>query len=170
MIDGLSAVGLALAAMAVLGAAAAWTFYVSHRQPRRARATDDVSAALPPERAVPVDSALVQQLYRQREWRHIRPLLTDDFVLIGPDGAHAGLDAFRRENVRLQATYEDADSTVEAVLADLERPAVLYVRSRERARARRGPDLDVTAWTRIVVASSGTQVRELGPSSVIGRA
>jgi hypothetical protein len=31
------------------------------------------------------------------------------------------------------------------------------------------PDIDVIAWTRVVVAPCGTRVRELGPTTIIGR-
>lgn len=166
MVDGLTTGELALTLAVLVGVAAAWAVYV-RRRPWRTRAHDEEPAALPPDGAVPVDSALVRRLYAQREWRDIRPLLADDFVLVGRAGARFGVDALRSMNERLDATYEDVQVAVELVLADLERPTVLYVRGHERGRARRGPDLDVTAWTRIVVAQSGTKVRELGPSSVI---
>ncbi|RKQ93715.1 hypothetical protein C8N24_3586 [Solirubrobacter pauli] len=169
MVDGLTTGELALTLAVLVGVAAVWAAYI-RRRPWRTRAHDEEPAALPPDAAVPVDSALVQRLYAQREWRDIRPLLTDDFVLVGREGARFGADALRDMNDRLGASYDDLHTTVELVLADLERPAVLYVRGRERGRARRGPDLDVTAWTRIVVAQSGTKVRELGPSSVISSA
>lgn len=166
MIDGLSTGELALVLAAILAVVAGWTLYVRHRRPVRAPVDP---AASPPDGTVPVDSPLVERLYASRDWSAIRPLLTDDFALVGPHGTRAGLDAFRRTNEQMASAYEDLHATVELIVADLEHPSVLYVRDHSRGRARKkGPDLDVTAWTRVVVASDGTHIRELGPSTVVG--
>lgn len=169
MVDGLTTGELALTLAVVVAVVVAWAVYGRHHAVRT-RTPAAEPGALPPDGAVPVDSALVHRLYAQREWQDIRPLLADDFVLVGREGARFGANMLRHMNEKLEATYDDLHTTIELVLADLERPAVLYVRGRERGRGRRGPDLDVTAWTRIVVAQSGTKVRELGPSSVISSA
>jgi hypothetical protein len=170
VIDGLSTGDIAITLAAILAVVAAWTLYVRRRMPgrvRRALAGMADPEATPPAGAVPVDSALVQRLYALEDWDQIRGLLTDDFVLRGPNGSSAGLEELRRTNALMAAAYEELHATVETVLADLEHPSVLYVRDHSRGRAKKGPDLDVTAWTRVVVAASGTRVREIGPTSVI---
>lgn len=150
MIDGLSGGELALVLVAVLAVVTGWRLYLRLR-PGAGRRNDP--AAAPPETAVPVDSALVELLYAARGWKELRPLLADDFALVGPDGARAGLEAFRRA-----VTGDDRRAAVELILADLAQPTVLFVRARTE---------DERAWTRVVVAPNGTRVRELGPSTVV---
>jgi hypothetical protein len=170
VIDGLTTGEIAITLAAILAVVAAWTLYVRRRltdRGRRSLAGMADPEATPPERAVPVDSALVERLYALQDWDEIRALLTDDFVLRGPNGTQAGLEELRRTNELMAGAYEELHATVEAVLADLEHPSVLYVRDHSRGRAQKGPDLDITAWTRVVVAANGTRIRELGPTSVI---
>jgi hypothetical protein len=71
----------------------------------------------------------------------------------------------------MEGQLKDLHATIEAILADLAEPTVLYVRDRTRGRTlyRDRPDVDVIAWTRVVVAPCGTRIRELGPTTVIGR-
>ncbi|MBE2318242.1 nuclear transport factor 2 family protein [Solirubrobacter sp. CPCC 204708] len=127
--------------------------------------------ALPPATAVEVECPLVHRLYTTREWEQTRPMLADDFVLIGPNGGRAGLDALRRTNELMAGAYEDLHAEIETVVSDPAAPRVLYVRDHSRGRAKdSGERLDVRAWSRVVLTEDGTQVRELGPSSVINRA
>ena len=136
---------------------------------REAFAWMESVVALPPAAAVEVESALVRALYTAREWEQTRAMLADDFVLIGPSG-RAGLDELRRSNELMADAYEDLHAEIETIVSDPAAPAVLYVRDHSRGRPKDGgPPLDVRAWTRVLVSADGTQVRELGPNSVISR-
>jgi hypothetical protein len=128
------------------------------------RASDP--AALPPETAVPVDSALVQRLYATRTWSETQPLLAADFVMILPNGRRGGAQTLEESTALMESLYVDPRATVEAVFADLEQPSVLYVRDRARLQPLRGDVFEAKAWTRMVVAPCGTRIRELGPTNV----
>lgn len=134
---------------------------------RESLAWMETVVALPPATAVEVECDLVHRLYTTREWEKTRAMLADDFVLIGATG-RAGLEALRRTNELMADAYEDLQAEIETVVSDPAAPSVLYVRDHSRGRPKDGgPALDVRAWTRVVVSDDGTQVRELGPSSVI---
>ncbi|MDA0182574.1 nuclear transport factor 2 family protein [Solirubrobacter phytolaccae] len=134
---------------------------------RDAFAWMETVVALPPATAVEVECELVHRLYTTREWERTRPMLADDFVLVGPTG-RAGLEALRRTNELMADAYEDLQAEIETIVSDPAAPDVLYVRDHSRGRPRDGsPALDVRAWSRVVLTADGTQVRELGPSSVI---
>lgn len=136
---------------------------------RDAFAWMETVVALPPATAVEVECALVHRLYTTREWDATRAMLADDFVLIGPSG-RAGLEALKRSNELMADAYEDLHAEIETVVSDPAAPTVLYVRDHSRGRPKDGgAPLDVRAWTRVLVTDDGTQVRELGPSSVITR-
>jgi hypothetical protein len=127
--------------------------------------------AIPPAHAVPVECELVRRLYVTHEWEHIRPLLADDFAMVNADGARAGIEALKRTNELMAAAYDDLSAEIEAIVADPDQPWVLWVRDRSRGRAKgSGQDLDVRAWTRVLLGDGGANVRQIGPSSVIGRA
>jgi hypothetical protein len=127
--------------------------------------------AIPPAGAVPFESEVVRRLYATHDWERTRTLLTDDFALIGPGGTRAGLDELKQTNELMTAAYEDLHAEIETIVADPDQPWVLWVRDHSRGRARGdGPDLDVRAWSRVVLAPGGRQVREIGPSSVINSA
>ena len=136
---------------------------------REAFAWMESLVAIPPANAVPVECELVRRLYATHDWERTRALLTDDFALIGPGGTRAGLEALKRTNELMAATYEHLSAEIETIVADPDQPWVLWVRDRSRGRAKDGsPDLDVRAWSRVALAPGGAQVREIGPSSVIG--
>jgi hypothetical protein len=136
---------------------------------RDAFAWMETVVALPPATAVEVECALVHRLYSTREWDATRAMLADDFVLIGPSG-RAGLEALKRSNELMADAYEDLHAEIETVVSDPAAPTVLYVRDHSSGRPKDGgAPLDVRAWTRVLVTDDGTQVRELGPSSVITR-
>ncbi|RKQ93714.1 SnoaL-like protein [Solirubrobacter pauli] len=136
---------------------------------RDAFAWMETVVALPPATAVEVECALVHRLYTTREWDATRAMLADDFVLIGPSG-RAGLEALKRSNELMADAYEDLHAEIETVVSDPAAPTVLYVRDHSSGRPKDGgAPLDVRAWTRVLVTDDGTQVRELGPSSVITR-
>lgn len=136
---------------------------------RDAFAWMETVVALPPATAVEVECELVRRLYTTREWDATRAMLADGFVLIGPSG-RAGLEALKRSNELMADAYEDLHAEIETVVCDPAAPNVLYVRDHSRGRPKDGgPPLDVRAWTRVLVTDDGTQVRELGPSSVITR-
>jgi hypothetical protein len=138
---------------------------------RDAFAWMETVVAIPPAGAVPFECELVRRLYTTREWEATRALLTDDFALIGPNGARAGLEELKRTNELMAGAYEDLQAEIELIVADPDQPWVLYVRDHSRGRAKDGsPDLDVRAWSRVKLAPGGAQVREIGPSSVIGGA
>jgi hypothetical protein len=138
---------------------------------RDAFAWMETVVALPPATAVEVECDLVHRLYATREWDATRTMLADDFALIGADGTRRGIDELRRSNELMASAYEDLRAEIETIVADPARPTVLYVRDHSRGRPKDGsPDLDVRAWSRVVLSPDGTQVRELGPSSVINRA
>jgi hypothetical protein len=126
----------------------------------------DDPAALPPETAVPVDSALVRRLYATRAWRETEQLLAPDFVMVLPDGRRGGAQALEESTALMESCYVDPRATVEAIYADLEHPSVLYVRDVARMQPLRGEPFDAQAWTRLVVAPCGTRIRELGPTHV----
>lgn len=140
-------------------------------QVRDAFAWMETVVALPPASAVEVESELVHRLYSTREWDSTRTMLTDDFALIGPGGARTGLDELRRSNELMSDAYEDLHAEIETIVADPAHPSVLYVRDHSRGRAKDGSsELDVRAWSRVVLAPGGTKVREIGPSSVVNSA
>ena len=153
---------------AVVAVCGVWQLYQRHRShPVRdwmGRASDP--AALPPETAVPVDSALVQRLYATRTWSETQPLLAPDFVMILPNGRRGGAQTLEESTALMESLYVDPRATVEAVFADLEQPSVLYVRDRARLQPLRGEVFEAKAWTRMVVAPCGTRIRELGPTNV----
>jgi hypothetical protein len=127
--------------------------------------------AIPPAHAVPVECELVRRLYATREWENTRALLTDDFALVSAGGARAGLEALKRTNELMAAAYDELSAEIETIVADPDQPWVLWVRDHSRGRAKGAErDLDVRAWSRVVLASDGAKVREIGPSSVIGPA
>ena len=142
--------------------------------PRRIResfAWMESVVAIPPAGAVEVECELVRRLYATHDWDQTRALLTDDFALIGPGGTRAGIDELRRTNELMAGAYEDLHAEIERIVADPDQPFVLWVRDHSRGRAKGGePDLDVRAWSRVVLAPDGARVREIGPSSVIGGA
>ena len=71
----------------------------------------------------------------------------------------------------MAGAYEDLHAEIETIVADPDHPWVLFVRDHSRGRAKDGSgDLDVRAWSRVVLAPGGEQVREIGPTSVIGGA
>ena len=138
---------------------------------REAFAWMESVVAIPPASAVPVECELVRRLYATHDWDRTRALLCDDFALVGPGGARAGLDALKRTNELMTAAYVDLSAEIEAIVADPDQPWVLWVRDHSRGRAKDGsPDLDVRAWSRVVLEPGGERVREIGPSSVIGGA
>jgi len=128
--------------------------------------------AIPGAGAVPVESPLVQRLGAAREWSETEALLTEDFVWHDEHGKRRRAKHLKSANQWAEAAFDDLHATVEAIFADLENPTVLYVRDTTRGRARyRGrADLEVTAWTRVVIAPCGTRIRELGPSTIISGA
>ena len=143
---------------AVLLVCAAWELYTRQRRMHGLRGGDDDPAARPPETAVPVESELVRRLYATRNWSETRALLSDDCVMVLSNGRRVRASVIDHRSVA--SMYEDSDPIVEAVLADLERPTVLYVRGRAFA---------AETWIRLVVTPCGTRIRELGPSSVASR-
>jgi hypothetical protein len=152
-----------------LAVCAAWWLYQRRRlhgglRKRMERAADP--AAVPPDTAVPVDSALVERLYASRAWSETQQLLAPDFVMVLPDGRRGGAQALEESTALMEACYVDPRATVEAVYADLEHPSVLYVRDVARMQPLRGEPFDAKAWTRLVVAPCGTRIRELGPTHV----
>jgi hypothetical protein len=127
--------------------------------------------ALPPDEAVPVESPLIRRLYATREWSETEALLTDDFVWHDERGKRRRAKHLKYATQWAEGQLEDPHATIEAIVADLSEPTVLYVRDRTRGRTvyRYRPDIDVIAWTRVIVAPCGTRIRELGPTTIIGR-
>ena len=130
-----------------------------------------LSDAIPPESAVLVESPLTLRLYATREWPETQALLTEDFVWHDERGKRRRAKHLKQASHWAERQLEDLHATIEAIVADLEQPTVLYVRDRTRGRTphRDTLDVDVIAWTRIVIAPCGTRIRELGPTIVIGR-
>ena len=130
-----------------------------------------MSDAIPPEEAVPVESPLLRRLYATREWSETQALLTDDFVWHDERGKRRRAKHLKHATQWAEGQLKDLHATIEAIVADLAEPTVLYVRDRTRGRTRYRdqPDVDVIAWTRVVVAPCGTRIRELGPTTIIGR-
>lgn len=125
-------------------------------------------SALPPDGAVPVESPIIRRLYATQEWADMEALLAEDFVWHA-DGKRRRAKHLKSSNQWAEAAFADLRADVETIVADLEHPTVLFVQdtTRGRARHRDRPDLEVRAWTRVVLAPCGTRVRELGPSAVI---
>jgi hypothetical protein len=86
--------------------------------------------------------------------------------MILPNGRRGGAQTLEESTALMESLYVDPHATVEAIFADLEQPAVLYVRDCARMQPLRGEAFEAKAWTRMVVAPCGTRIRELGPTNV----
>ncbi|MDA0182575.1 nuclear transport factor 2 family protein [Solirubrobacter phytolaccae] len=126
---------------------------------------------LPPEHAVPVESPLIERFYAAHDWSVTATMLAPDFVWIDQDGKARKAKHLRSQSQWFEAAYDNAHATLDAVVADLGEPSVLYVRGVTHARARNRfqepARIDVAVWTRFVITSDGTRIRQIGPSSVI---
>jgi hypothetical protein len=129
------------------------------------------SDALPPPAAVPVESPLIERLFATREWVETEALLAEDFAWFDERGKRRRAKHLQSATRWAEAAVENPHATLETIVADLEEPTVLYARGRTRTRAlyRAECDIDTIMWTRVVITSCGTRIRELGPSIVVGR-
>ena len=127
--------------------------------------------ALPPPSAVPVESPLIERLFATREWVETEELVAEDLVWFDDRGTGRRAKHLKCATKWAEASVDNPHATLEAIVADLEEPTVLYARGRSRMRAlyRAECDIDSIAWTRVVITSCGTRIREIGPSIVIGR-
>lgn len=115
---------------------------------------------LPPDTAVPASSAFAER------WTRLSPdtagdLVTDDFT-----GTSAGRTLGRRRWLRAVRSafglYPDTRVELHEVRVDPAAPAVLWLRTTQRATPRHGPVLDIDAWERLELDAAGTRAVSYG--------
>jgi hypothetical protein len=137
--------------------------HLVHRQLQKS--VDPTAAA--PTGAPTAENELIRRLHAARSWDATVPLLADDFQMVDVRGRRLKRQVFKYSRQMMRRTYPELETEVQELLADPREPGVFHSRERTVGKARRGPDLDMTAWSRYALTPDGTRVREIACTAVV---
>jgi hypothetical protein len=93
--------------------------------------------------------------------------LADDFTMIDHRGRRHDARRYLHSQRVFATVFPDLEEHVDELRADFDVPDVLWMRSTQTGRSRRGTVLDATIWSRLTLTRDRSRIRELAFAGVV---